>query len=1060
MKEENMELEEFFDDEENEFNEKYYARYNNFRHKKIERTKPKIKAIKKNSEKKDNKSENKNDSEDEEKQKLKNEKNRKNLSQLSQIEILFLTLFKKVRIIRENKMVNQIIVIYAILFLLFLGVIIYVKNYLIKTSYNNFENKNYYSFIESDIIRKQNNLKIQIDSKNNNNMISSLDSHLLFMEIYTQELSSRNILDNDIFKNLNNDSDELEKYEDELGDYFKPKINIKKLIKEETDTGKEFNIKNLVPFYYHFSPVIYQNFDFFGLNMVNHYFIGNDPDCNLPNEELLANNLYFKYPLEGNDLGLDFEALNDKIYDYIIDPFIDCNNGYNFDENLLNLIKENNWYYNVIKEEKNFEINFRFLKLMKINQEKERKDFYIVYDKFNLNLNYSEEKTLNFLFAIRLSKLEMKYPFVLLDEYNDTLNYDYLSIFNFDEKISQIELSNSDSEKSIFDNDYDIDDSNNIIMRTPKFMENMNFFGMENKIKPSLRLRLLKDNNNNKLYSDNSIMLKYKELEDITDNYTINYYFSDDYILYYKLLYFLNQLILYKQKNQRFLTNNTETDESDDVGQGGGNEKVHNEHPCSISDIDKYYNNIKKRFDYDCIYDYCFYHNCEPLSDIYLNMNNNHWPNCYCLPLFCKDEKTQKNSEFEKSLKKILNIKNEDFDYSYTSNFDYFYSELENPFSSSMDYFNRFTLDFKCQLFFNKKNPQENNAFIANINYHNFSEHSRYTLLLLFLYNHAKLFKIIDNLHKKGLNVIVKIVYGYLLLFFALGVLLLIYIYISCNKLTDRMNQVKNVRKAIISNANNSNNKNYNKAVNIDESKDEPNEKKINDNNSINNLLDKDKTNSNNINEINNENENLINAHENKDNDSQNDKIINTDGKDELDELIGLIKDNLPTFKIEFNLNEEINDNLNSIKKQYNEIIQVNKYKNKLLLKEDKEEIIFDNQEDSSISSSNNSVNIKKNEKVDDLSVNIFCELLSLSNHKFDFSNIKTNFYYKENNDNSLYNLNQFIGEFNDVNANNNNENGEITSIDKLQNALQHYYNNIHIYWKNNYDIQKAKDEI
>ena len=128
-------------------------------------------------------------------------------------------------------------------------------------------------------------------------------------------------------------------------------------------------------------------------------------------------------------------------------------------------------------------------------------------------------------------------------------------------------------------------------------------------------------------------------------------------------------------------------------------------------------------------------------------------------------------------------------------------------------------------------------------------------------------------------------------------------------------------------------------------------------------------------------------------------------------------------------------------------------------VKEDKEEIIFDNNEDSSITSSNNTINIKKNENVDDLSVNIFSELLSLSNHKFDFSNIKTNFYYKENNDNSLYNLNQYIGVLNEAN-NNSNENVEITNIDKLQNALEYYFNNIHSYWKNYYDIQKAKDEI
>lgn len=300
-------------------------------------------------------------------------------------------------------------------------------------------------------------------------------------------------------------------------------------------------------------------------------------------------------------------------------------------------------------------------------------------------------------------------------------------------------------------------------------------------------------------------------------------------------------------------------------------------------------------------------------------------------------------------------------------------------------------------------------------------------------------------------------VYGYLICFGALSILLLGYIYISCNNLIRRMNKIKNIRKAIISNANNNSN---NDTINKDKNKDESNDNIYVDNNSTNILLEKDILNPKNNIINNNENENLIGNQGNQDdkNKNKNDKSKNED-KDELEELLELINDNLPMFKIEFNLNEELNDSLNNIKKQYNEIIQVNKYKNKLLLKEDKEEIIIDNQDDISINSSGgNSINIKKSENADDLSINIFCELLSLSNHKFDFSNIKTNFYFKENNDNSLYNLKNIIAGLNE--ANNNNENAEITNIDKLQNALEHYYNNIHCYWKNYYDIQKAKDEI
>ena len=168
-----------------------------------------------------------------------------------------------------------------------------------------------------------------------------------------------------------------------------------------------------------------------------------------------------------------------------------------------------------------------------------------------------------------------------------------------------------------------------------------------------------------------------------------------------------------------------------------------------------------------------------------------------------------------------------------------------------------------------------------------------------------------------------------------------------------------------------------------------------------------------------------------------------------------LINSNLSIFKIEFNLNEESNDILHNIKLQYEEIIQVNKLKNKLLLKE-KNKININSSNNNSINSEENETKKKKG-AIEDLSVNIFCELLSLSNPKIDFSDIKTNFYYKDNKDNSLFGL-KYILE--NINEGNNIENNDIINIEKLQNALEHYTENIHNYWKNYYEFQKSKDEI
>ena len=778
------------------------------------------------------------------------------------------------------------------------------------------------------------------------------------------------------------------------------------------------------------------------MKMINFYFIGNDKNCDKTN----INNLYFKYPLEYNNLGIDFLPLNNKIYDYILDPFDDCNNGYNIEEDLLEIIKDNNWYYNLIKEDKNIEIYFRFFKLMKMSQESKRKDYYILYNKFNLI--DKEGKIINFLFSIRLSEINTIYRFIIPDEYNDTLNYDYLSIFNFDKEINHINISNLEKIKnSVYEYDYNIDDSKNIIIKSPKFIENINLFGLQKK-EDSSSVRILK-NMDEKLSLDSPIMLKYKEINNITQIYDVNYFYNGD-ILYYKLAYFFNEFFLYKQKYPNYLLNESNFVSNETLIEG--------DHPCSISNIDEYYNDVIEKFNYDCIYDYCFFHNCEALNDLYINRINLYLPNCYCLPLYCKDEKTQKNSNFEKILKEKLEIKdNEEFDYSFTSKYDYFYDEIQKIYPKFNFYFNRYIFEFKCQIIFNKRNKEDNKLFIASIRCLNFFKSNNNIIVFMFLFNNSQIEKILESIKTISRNILNKTVIWYLIIFLIISILLFAYIYSTCNKIINKMKKFKNIRKSIITNANNIYN-NKNKISNIIENKEENNE--IN-NYEENNLEEEDKKNQNINNIDNNENDYLIINQENKENNSKN-TTVNNNYIDELDELIKLISDNLNIFNIEFNLNEEVNDNINNLKKQYDEIIKVNKYKNKLLLNETKEEIIFDNHNDSSMSSSNNSAIIKKNNnnniKKDDLSVNILSELLSLSNHKFDFSNIKTNFYYKENDDNSLYNLNEIVINLNE--GNNNSNDFEIANIEKVKSALEHYSNNIHTYWSNYYNVQKVKDEI
>ena len=1028
-----------------------YKLFNNFRHKKINRSKESNKEREKKIQKeKKLKSEEKKNFLIQDrilKKKIENEKNKERLYKLSSFENFFISCIKKITFFRENKMIYQIYILYIFIFIIFIISLVYMKYELLKRAFDNYLQQNYYAFMENGIIKSQNMIKIKSDEKNNKNMISTLDEEMLFMEIFSKEL-----IKNDLLIKSSDNPEEIEEkksYEEYLGVNFRISDDLKNLI---NNNAKEYNLKNLIIYYYNFIPIIYQYMDSLGLNMINFYSIANSPQC----ENTNLNNLFFKYPLEQNNYGLDMEPGNDKIYDYIVDPFIPCNNGFDFtnNDNLALKIGEKNWYFNLYNEKNNEEINFRLFQIMKISQLHKRKDYYIAYNKYNIDL--SEDEEINFLFAIRISKPDIIYPFILFNEYNDTLSYDFLSIYNFDLN-DNIDSMNKKWENMnyIFQKDYDIDDGKNIIFKNPKFVENMGFFGLQNKnienkedTDENNNLRILKKENEgigSKIPIDNTIMVKYNEISDVKKKYEFNYFYEAD-IIYYQLIYFFNNFFQYKKYFPNYLTK----EEVEDTKTEENNIPISN--PCSISNIDEYYDSIKSKFDYDCVYDYCFFHNCEPHDELYKEKNTYNYPNCYCLPLFCKDQNTQKNSEFEKKIKEKMNFGSDDFDFSYTTKYDYFMYDLETPFSKINEFFDRDKFRFKCNIDFDKKNAERNKSFTAYIFE---SQYKNDSIFMMYLYNLENLNNITNDLDINNSNFIEDVIYTYVALCIILGILLFIYVYILCNKLITKMNQVKNIRKSIISNANenvNVDNSNEN-ATNNKEPKENINN--IMEQKDSNELLVKNKSGNNNINIKNNENEILIkeNQEKNKNKEKSQDKCKNSE-EDELDELIKLINSNLSVFKIEFNLNEESNDNLSNIKRQYEEIMQVNKLKNKLLLKEKTK--IFNL---SNINNGNNEEdeNQNKKEKIEDLSVNVFCELLSLSNPKINFSDIKTNFYYKDNKDNSLFGLKNVLE---NQNEGNNVENIDIINIEKLQNALEHYTENIHNFWKNYYEVQKNKDEI
>ena len=133
-----------------------------------------------------------------------------------------------------------------------------------------------------------------------------------------------------------------------------------------------------------------------------------------------------------------------------------------------------------------------------------------------------------------------------------------------------------------------------------------------------------------------------------------------------------------------------------------------------------------------------------------------------------------------------------------------------------------------------------------------------------------------------------------------------------------------------------------------------------------------------------------------------------------------------------------MNGIINEIKKQYNGIIKINQYKNKLLYDKKYENNSFDNED-------SNDENEEKEKKFNNLSLKMFYELLSTSTTEMDFSNIKRNFYYRKHDGKLLFDLEDILPYFNDEDSNGN---SEITNLSKIQNAINYYYKNIHNAWE------------
>ena len=890
-------------------------------------------------------------------------------------------------------------------FMFLISVIILLKLFHVLDDINSLIDRKFFLLYINNIIDSQREIKVQFDEINNHDLISEVNGPLLFLRIYTEEMVQNKILDNNT---LTLENDLKNTYEGLGVNYILSKdLNELTSIKvgSEGEEEVENNIKNMLPFYYHFSPVLIEHINNCGIKLNNFYFTANGSN------EGTINSFYFKYPLERIKIAPDVPQQNDKIYDFIFDPFMESNFDLKEQSDIINNIRSNNWFYNCLKNE---DTHFRLFKINKLSEEKARKDYFMVFSKTN-NLKYLNNETSNstifFTFSMKINHDEDNYPFIHLNSNNDILYFDYLSLYNFKEDFLPM---NTDFKKfePKFEIDYDLDSEKNILIRIPKFISNIHEYSMTEK------------DNDKSLNRDQSKLLKYNEMAQLDKSYQINYYFQKDSLIF-KLVYFLNEFFKFKKNHPEYLT-----EEYDAIKDSI---ETISDHPCIFQGTDEYYEKIKTEYDYDCLDDYCLYNNCEQSEN---NLEHFYFiPNCYCIPLYCRDSQSS-NTEFHKTLEQrktnINSSMNENY-YSFTSKYADYLPKKKYNFSKIDQFFDRKNFIFNCELSFGHKNDSYNNVFKMKIKMQNLIYKSGDNNLLIFFMNNNMTSFLVNNLKNINSNYIYYTLFAYYIFLVGLSFFLIKYIMSQINNLINRMEKVKKIRTTLIKSEEE---KNYSE-----------------ENSSVNN-------NSNNENMMMLKEDNLSRKSsifgnpkikKEKEEKKEEKKVVEMD---ELDALIKLINENLSDFQIKFNLNEDMNSNINEIKKQYNGIIKINQYKDKLLNDDWNKSFEIDGEEEEEIKKEKE-INF---ENFDNLSLKIFYELLSTSTTEMDFSNIKRNFYYRKHDGNLLFNLKEILSLFDGEDSNGN---GEITNLKKMQNLVNYFYNNIHKVWETEYKkMKKEKKNI
>jgi hypothetical protein len=195
------------------------------------------------------------------------------LRNIKKIKEGFKSLITYINFLTGKSIKLQVGITYSIFlsFLIVIVVILMLSH--IKNSINNLADKKYFLFYVNNIIDTQREIKVQLDEINNQDIMASINEPLLFYRIYTEEMVENKILMNDTIKveqNLRNI------YEQNGDNYILSKdlyqlveMNNNKQYENINDTeNNNYNINNLIPFYYHYSPILIEHLNNCGIKLI------------------------------------------------------------------------------------------------------------------------------------------------------------------------------------------------------------------------------------------------------------------------------------------------------------------------------------------------------------------------------------------------------------------------------------------------------------------------------------------------------------------------------------------------------------------------------------------------------------------------------------------------------------------------------------------------------------------------------------------------------------------------------------------------------------------------